>query len=235
MNRSRLFLTAVWLGVLPWSAQGGIIFGKQEKVYGPDRVAALIATMKSDRNDSKRSSAAEELRRVDPSANSQVIPALVETALGDQKAGVRLEALQSLSKLRPVSTQAGWALEQAVSNDPSMVNRVRARTILWQYHLSGYRAGGASSRVVSGSELPYIPGEPPLANPGTPAKPQVIMEKPQPVQQAPMSSWPRRVQGTTVGRPIPSPTAAPRMPTTAEPPLYQPPAAPVGPDLTFPR
>ncbi len=238
MNWSRIASMILLAATTPLSVQAGLFFNKSEKAAGADRVSVLITTLKSDPSDSKRSSAAEALRRFDPSANPQIVPALVESAMSDPKAGVRLEALQSLSRLRPVSQQAGWALEQAAGNDSSMINRMRVRTMLWQYHLSGYRSGQSVQQPG--------PGGYPVLNtsPGTPStfsQPQVIVEQARQPRSKPMSKFipsftnPGRAQGTPTVQPMPVLKPAPGTPTTAEPPLLQPPVPINGPDLNMPK
>jgi hypothetical protein len=100
---------------------------------------------------------------------------------------VRIEAVESLGKIRPVSQQAGWALEQVVDKDDSMRVRLRARSLLIQYHLAGYRSG-------KNPEAPPVPkgaktDEPPLADPPehtpVPVHPPMSPGKLKPVAQAP--------------------------------------------------
>src|SRR5213078_4587461 len=77
---------------------------------------------------------------------------------------VRSEAATSLGKLRPVSQQAGYALEQATANDTSMRVRMAARQALWQYHLVGFRSGKPA-------EMPAKPADPVVSAPPGPSTP----------------------------------------------------------------
>jgi hypothetical protein len=138
------------------------IFSKHTKVNPADRVPTLIATLRADQDERKRASAAEELRQYDPNMFPEIIPTLADIALRDPKSSVRLEAIQSLAKLRPVSQRAGGALEQA-THDESVRVRLQARTLLWQYHMAGYRAGKTTD--VSAPTNTIRTEEPPLAPP----------------------------------------------------------------------
>lgn len=158
----------VLLVVPAWSASpaaAGWIFHRQAKPDPATRVPVLIATLKSSPDEKKRSAAAQELRAFNPATFPELIPVLIEAAQSDPKAGVRMEAMNSLAKLRPVSQQVGQTLEQAVEKDSSMRVRLHARSLLVQYHLSGYRG----AKRMEGPALGPPPGvkteEPPLADP----------------------------------------------------------------------
>jgi hypothetical protein len=134
-----MLLALPLLAALPALASAGLFFGK--KATKPDpatRVPELIVTVKTDGDENKRAAAAEELRQYDPASQPDIIPVLIDVLLHDAKPSVRAEAAQSLGKMRPINQQAGWALEQAVSNDSSMRVRVQARSALLLYHMSGY-------------------------------------------------------------------------------------------------
>src|SRR5262249_51646967 len=129
-------------------------------------------------------------RHYDPKAFPEIVPVLVDIGLNDAKTGVRLEAVQSLGKLRPVSQQAGWALEQAVEKDSSMRVRLQARSLLIQYHLSGYRRSknpdmpAPNGNHVKTEEPPLAvpPAEPP---PALPVNPAVVPDRLVPSPQTP--------------------------------------------------
>jgi len=196
MQGCRFLLSLLVLAVLTVPAPAGL-FTKHPKPNPATRVPELLQTVRTETDDHKRAAAAQELRNYDPTAFPEIVPALVELTLRDPNTGVRLEAVQSLAKLRPVSSQAGSALEQAVEKDSSRRVRLLARTSLVQYHLSGYRSGKTPEeggktgepaltgrqaappvRVVGPRPLPVGPPvvttEPPLLDPlpASPAKPQ---------------------------------------------------------------
>jgi hypothetical protein len=154
------------LGALTLTAQPAPagVFSKQSKINPAERVPALISTLRADAEERKRSSAAEELRHYDPSMFPEIIPSLVEAAQHDPKSGVRMDAITSLAKLRPVSQQAGAAIEQATHDDSVRV-RLQARTLLWQYHLAGYH--GAKTPEIGQPKTPIYTQEPPLATQAT--------------------------------------------------------------------
>ena len=196
MKGCRFLLSLAVLAGLTVSASAGL-FTKHPKPNPATRVPELLQTVRTETDDHKRAAAASELRLYDPNAFPEIVPALVELTLRDPNTNVRLEAVQSLAKLRPVSSQAGWALEQAVEKDSSRRVRLLARTSLVQYHLSGYRsskppeesgkpgeegpakvAATPAPRIVGPRPLPVGPPvvttEPPLLDPlpVSPAKPQ---------------------------------------------------------------
>src|SRR5262249_39403035 len=137
--KCRLLLVLLLLPALACPASAGILFGKKGKKPTPaERVPELLGTVKGDGDENKRVRAAEELRQYDPSAFPDIVPVLIDVLVNDKKPAVRAEAAQSLGKLRPVSQQAGQALEYALTKDPSMRVRLQARSALMQYHWAGY-------------------------------------------------------------------------------------------------
>src|SRR5262249_22823962 len=121
-------------------AQG--FFSKKKNNPKPspaELVAQYITTLKADQDESKRETAAAELRHFDPKTYPEVIPVLIETLQNDPRPAVRMEAAQSLGRM-PVSQQAGWALEQAAAKDSSFRVRTQARTSLLLLKVKGYRS-----------------------------------------------------------------------------------------------
>jgi HEAT repeats len=161
MSYGRFSLVLLVLTTWTASAPAGL-FSKKSKPNPAEHVPALIATLRGDPEERKRVSAAEELRQYDPAMFPELIPTLAEAAQHDPKSGVRLEAIQSLAKLRPISQRAGQALEQA-THDDSMRVRLQARTLLWQYHMAGYKGGKTPD--IGGPPDSMHTEEPPLATP----------------------------------------------------------------------
>jgi hypothetical protein len=159
-------------------AIGSGIFKKTAKVNPSTRVPELLNILRTETNDRKREDAAEELRNYDTKAFAEIVPVLVDLALNDPKAGVRLEAVESLGKIRPITQQAGWALEQVIDKDNSMRVRLRARSLIVQYYLAGYRSGqnpetgfpkGIKTEeppLADGVEFPFSVGAPAPGNAG---------------------------------------------------------------------
>jgi hypothetical protein len=217
MRWYRTLLVLALLAALAPSAPAGLFFGKRAPKPDPaTRVPELIATVKTDGDENKRAAAAEELRQYDPTTHHDIVPVLIDVLLHDAKPSVRSEAAQSLGKLRPVSQEAGWALEQAVSKDTSMRVRLQARSALLFYHMSGYH----SSKV---EETPGQSKEPPLADPAPPA---VKTTTPVPVPRMPPPG--KRLVPVPTQSPEP-PLAAPVTPAPAAPPPLVPAAPPVAP------
>jgi hypothetical protein len=243
----QLRLRALWLiplvllPALVGPSYAGIFFGRKNKKPTPaERVPELLAVVKTDGDESKRAAAAQELRQYDPGQFPMILPVLIDVLLTDSKPAVRAEAAQSIGKIRPISQQAGLALEQALTNDSSMRVRLQARSSLLQYHWSGYHS-------VRKDDLVPQTKEPPLADDKTP--PIISTTAPPPAtnrlepQQADGS---RSLSGYRPAPPAPFPVVPPQQSTGNEPPLAPstpaaPPANPPvrggnesGPDLTPP-
>lgn len=177
------------------------------------RVAELITTLKTDQDGGRRTAAAEELRDQDPRMNPELIPVLIEAAQRDAKPEVRLAAVQSLGKFRPVSADVGRVIEQVVNSDSSMRVRMSARSTLWQYQLAGYRGGNAAAG--QGPPLGSTQ-EPPLAEPGQAGPP---LTPPADVTPGPQL-YPQPMPRGPELYPVPSP--APTPPRVAPVPAYRP-------------
>jgi len=231
MNRCRiiLILLAATLVVMPTRA--GIFFNKKKPANPDQRVPELLIALKTETNERKRAAAAEELRHYDPIKYSAIVPALADAATTDPKPGVRIDALESLAKLRPISQQAGMTLEQVLARDSNWRVRLQARSALWQYHLAGYRAATPPTITapVQTGEPPMAPqdggvlSEPPLATTTKKVEPEIIVS-PEPLKPIPPGSPARRMPA--------GPPQPPVIPT--EPPqLVTPPTD--GPELNVPQ
>src|SRR5205085_8906345 len=174
--------------VLATPVQAGLFFGKKKPapVDPNQRVPELLGLVKTSPDEHKRSLAAEELRKYDPQAYPDIVPVLIDVLGSDSKPSVRVEAAQTLGKLRPVSQAVGQALEQALAKDASMRVRLQARSSLLQYHWSGYRT---PKKAVN---PPPQTKEPPLA-------PSLPTAAPAPV-------LPPQKTLAPVGPPLPPPT-----------------------------
>jgi HEAT repeats len=252
MSFSR-FLVALGLMLAVMApARAGILFGKKQNPA--QRVPQLITVLKTDPSESAREKAAAELRDYDPTAFPEITAVLVDVLQHDPKPGVRVEAAQSLSKLRPVSQEAGMALEEA-TRDSSLRVRWQARSSLLSYRLSGYRsqkpadglrgpdssvpgqagAGPFSGRISASPRTTrvYVEGEtppPPLAPSLTAADP--ARPEPRPAIQ-PTKAEPRPLPqlSSTDPRPSSQPPAPETRPTPPSAPAPKPPApAPSSPD-----
>jgi hypothetical protein len=194
-------------------ASAGVFWNRKTKPTPTEYVPELIRILKSDGDEHKRCSAAEELRQYDPQQFPDLIPALIEAVFSDKKPAVRAEAVQSLGKLRPVNPAAGGAIEQALAKDSSMRVRLQARSSLMQYRWAGYSAKGKDE-----AQTPTQTKEPPLA-----AEPP-----------APAAANPPRLN-TVPAAPVSSPSSPRPMPVGTPVKRTQPAAAPSnGPELSPP-
>ncbi len=243
--RFRLFLFLVLLPTLTQPAQAGILFnrGKNKKPTPAERVPELIGLVKADRDEHKRARAAEELRQYDPAAFPQIVPTLIEVLQNDKRPVVRAEAIVSLGKLRPVSQQAGMALEQALANDASMRVRIQARSALLGYHWAGYRNTGNKNEpppLNTTKEPPVAPSDrvpPPISTRegSTPQPPRVTPVPVRPNLARPLPPGPAALTPPTPSTQEP-PTAPPIGATPTPAPAPVPPPAPSsGPSLEGPQ
>jgi hypothetical protein len=207
MRRSRFLTVALLLAATVQPATAGI-FGKKGKPSPAERVPELLSIAKTDGDEHKRSAAVDELRQYDAKQFPNIVPTLMDVLMTDPKPGVRAEAAQSLSKVRPVTKEAGWALEQAVAKDASMRVRLQARSALLHYHLAGYHGGKDAPPAPAPAQSP----EPPLAAP--------------PPKAAPADAPAPRLEPKPVSRSATAPPAAPAVnrsnapqPLPAGPPL----------------
>jgi hypothetical protein len=169
------------LGILlawaaPAPAQG--LFAKKPKVIPSQRVPELILIVKTDTDDRKRQHAVEELRDYDATTFTEIVPVLVDVLLHDKKMNVRLEALTGLTRIRPVTTMAGNAIEKAAADDESWRVRLQAKTSLPKYHLAGY-SSRKSDPVAAVKKKPT--DEPPLAVSPPPPIPATVTSFPRPL------------------------------------------------------
>lgn len=223
--RCRNWLAGVALAVgLSAPAEAGIgIFSRKPKVDPAEQVPTLIMQLKTDKDEGKRSVAAEELRQYDPKAFPEIMTVLSDALLKDSSTAVRAEAASSIAKLRPINQQAGYALEQAAANDPSLRVRMAARQSLWQYNLLGYRSSGKAPDVANQT--------PPPAVAPAPTRPAVTARSPRGLpgetREPPLAEGP-----TTSLKPVTPPKL---IKPPAEPaPKIAPPAEPQGPSLEPP-
>jgi len=180
----RLLLVCTVIASQAAPAHAGI-FRKTPKPDPNQRVPELLKVLKDHGEERKRADAAEELRDYDSRAFPDLMPALIDAMQNDPSSLVRSQAANSIGRLRPISQQAGFALEQTLQNDSSWRVRVAARTTLWEYHLLGYRSGKPPEKVLEQTE------EPPLADPpavATPSKP-VPQELPKPAPPKQDRPW----------------------------------------------
>jgi hypothetical protein len=205
MRWCRYLLVCALLLAAALPAPAGL-FSRKKKADPVQRVPELIQILKADRDDRKRQDAAEELRQFDPGQFPQIVPALIEALQADPKAAVRSEAAHTLSKLRPVSSPAGQALERAAAQDHALRVRLQARTALMFYHMAGYSSARKS--------------DPPQAPPGPALKPTT--NEP-PLVKGPTAEPPLAAPQTVPPPPAPLPVAAPLPAPT--PSQYRPPAA----------
>lgn len=214
--RALWLIPLMFLPALAGTSHAGIFFGKKNKKPTPaERVPELLAVVKTDGDESKRAAAAQELRQYDPGQFPMIVPVLVDALLTDSKPAVRAEAAQSLGKMRPISPQAGMALEQVLANDSSMRVRLQARSSLLQYHWSGYRSVRKDDLVPQTKEPPLADDKAPPIISTTTLSPSNERFVPRPADGS------RSTSGYRSTPPAPFPFV-PQQPTGKEPPLPSP-------------
>ncbi len=157
----RILLGLLLLFPMAWAAPSHAqwVFAKKTKTNPSQRVPELILMLKTDGDERRRAGAAEELRDYDSVAFTEIVPVLVDVLRSDKKQNVRVEALNSLMKIRPVTQLAGQAIEKAAADDEAWRVRWQAKTALARYHLAGYVSKKVD--VAKGKQT----NEPPLAEP----------------------------------------------------------------------
>jgi uncharacterized membrane protein len=219
MKRYRLLLFLIVVPTFALPAPAGLFFDRRPKPIPAQRVPVLIGQVKTEQDERKRTAAADELRQYDPRAFPEIIPVLIDVLQSDPGAGVRLQALHSLSSFRPVSQEVGEALERAQANDKSLRVRVQARTTLISYHWSGYHAAPR----VSGQSLQAPPTvivgtpkltEPPLAPDPAPAAAPAIVAAPMP--SPPIITAPMPIAPPVAGEARPLPVGPATTPPTPD-------------------
>jgi HEAT repeats len=207
----RLTLAALIAFAISNSAEAGL-FRKPPRPDAATYVPKLAEILKASTDDHLRVQAANELRDYDAKAYPEVLPALIDALSGDTSESVRIEAAESIGKVRPVTAQAGYALEQASSKDKSILVRLAAKRALLHYRLLG---------VLGKEDLVIQTAEPPLATTPATAKatPGSVILRPTP-SPIPVSEPVAPPAGTKVVGPD-VPPAEPK-PGTFEPPLAEP-------------
>jgi hypothetical protein len=219
MTWSRTLLASLILIALAPPAPAGF-FSRKPKPNPADRVPELLIQLKTSQDETARAAAADELRQFDPKSFPEIVSGLIDALERDASPVVRSEAATTLGRLRPISQQAGFALEQALANDAVVRVRLAARQSLWQYHLVGYRGDKVADGPASS------PGSAPAAtNSGTSATPRTVAIPTR------FSANGRETVEPPLALPTPTPTTRPQPPaalplTPANPGLMPVPNAP---------
>ena len=125
-----------------------------------------------------------------------------------------------MAKIRPVTAQAGYALEQAKENDPNIRVRLAARTALLQYRILGIFTGVKNDVAMQSSEPPLA------AETGVKSVPSTSVlrptHQPGPVTgpvEPPVLSKPPTIASPVIGPQVVGPKLKPE---TIEPPVADP-------------
>ncbi len=243
-----MFRTRLWFALLLAALVGataaagpGLLKGKKTD---PARIPELVEALKSDADEKRRRTAADELGRADARIAPEVVTALIAALQKDPSPAVRTEAAAAIGQLGAVYPLAGAALEAAASADESAAVRLAAKKALWEYHLSGYRSPKGADGVGAQTVEPPIasPAAPRAARAPVPVYPPVVPLVPQLPERPPVVALlppvsppggPRlarpwlSAEGLFGQRPTPAPAAVlgPPIPNvTAEPPIAKRPA-----------
>ena len=139
----------------------GLLKRKQSKPDPVSRGKQLTITLQSDPDEQKRKAAAVEMRGLDPRQNPELLPALTTALQKDPTPDVRIEAVETLGLLKPISQPAGLAMEAALTTDPDPKVREAIKAALWQYHLNGYRTPPGGGALATQTTEPKIAGKAP--------------------------------------------------------------------------
>ena len=262
--RYRLLLAALLGLALAVPASAGP-FRRAPKPDPAVQVPALLETLKSDKDERARARAAAALDEFDGKAFPDILPALAAALASDPSASVREDAALAIGKIRPITPQAGYALEQALASDKSIAVRLKVRTALFQYRILGY-FGGSPDLSVQSSEPPLAAGTPtgsattilrptPTPAPFSPTQavptPTPVGPKPTPAQsteppvappaptrlvEIPAPTSPKPGTSPAVLTGLPKPVPVVVIPPPTREPVSPPPAPPIdGPSLSPPK
>lgn len=117
----------------------GFLRRRQVKTDPAALAKQLVATLQSDPDADRRKEAAEQLRNLDARNFPDIVPALSGALQRDPSVAVRVAAVESLGRTKPVVQSAGLVMEAALAADPDAKVREAVRSGLWAYHLNGYR------------------------------------------------------------------------------------------------
>jgi hypothetical protein len=132
--RLKLLVALTALAVAAPAGAAGI-FDKKPKGDPQERVLKLVRALQSDPDAGARADAAEDLREFDAATFPEIVPVLIDALQKDSSGAVRRAAAQSLGKVKPATTAAAQALEQAAKQDSSLLVRMQARSARLGYHV----------------------------------------------------------------------------------------------------
>lgn len=212
--RQRLLLVALITSTLSAQSNAGI-FKRSAKPDPATHVPALLDMLKSATDERDRVAAANALREYDAKVYPEILPALMDALAGDSSSSVRTEAAESIGRIRPITAQAGYALEQAKENDKDRSVRNAARLALLQYKILGWIPG-------TKAEIAFQTKEPPLASSSVKSAPSttVLKPTPSPALAAGPVALPT-VKPLTTSPPGPE-LIVPKQPESSEPPVADP-------------
>jgi hypothetical protein len=204
MNGTKSIAIVVLMMSLTGTAPASIFGKKTAKVDPLQRVPQLLYTVKMEPDEKKRAAAAGELRDYDSKMFPEIVPILADVVQTDKSPSVRVEAIQSLGKIRPVNGTAGEALERAAKDSTTRV-RFQARTSLRLYQLAGYRSG---AKDVNEMKVEIVKSEVVKSEVTSEAKPVPAKSQPATSDQPPTRTIGRLLQlrGTTKSNPPPATT-----------------------------
>ena len=217
------------------------------------QVPALLETLKNDKDDRARARAASALDEFDGKAFPDILPALSTALATDPSPSVREDAAVAIAKIRPITPQAGYALEQALATDKSVMVKVSVRRALVVYRFLGYFGGSRGDLSEQSSEPPLASGTPigpgktvlrptptpapfsptlvvptptpvgPKPTPGQSTEPPVVPDAPTRVVEVPAPASPKPIIGPNVLTGLPKPVPVVVIPTPTREPVSPPP------------
>jgi len=211
-----------WIAILVALAiaapsQAGL-FKKSAKPDPATQVPALIEILKTDKDERARTNAAGELDEYDAKAFPEILPALIEALTSDTSTHVRSKAAESIGKVRPITSAAGYALERAASEDKSLLVKFSAKAALTKYRVLGHMPGvKVEGALVQSAEPPFASGSLATSTPGG----TILRPTPPPIPVTGTGTLPPAAVPT--GPPVPpdsvSTQTKPADNQTGEPPL----------------
>lgn len=161
------------------------------------QVPELLVIAHGDADERKRIAAIEQLREYDSKNYPEIVTNLIEVMHGDPRYNVRMEAMYSLVRLRPMTPAVAQALQQTAQSDDNWRVRTQTRTQIW---VNGYHPANAAN---------------PAPAPAAPTTREPPLSSGQPYVPNGMPGQPNYVPGTIPGQPNYVPGTVPGQPTRA--------------------
>ncbi|MEZ6139264.1 MAG: HEAT repeat domain-containing protein [Zavarzinella sp.] len=219
---NRIVLISI-CGLLFASSASAGLFERRKKADEEAYVEKLLQRLATDPSEVVRAVAAKELLDFDGKTHPAILPSLVKSLQNDPSPMVRSEAAAAIGRVRPPSPKAGFALEQALTNDASETVQKNAQWSLTQYRFLGYQ-GNQIELARAQTKEPPLAISPGITSQQMPSASQYVQQQPTPTpaprERSGLFGGRRPIRDLIFGRD--DEPAKPAEPTPPPPPVKQP-------------